>query len=171
MSRSPPPRNTRVDVPEKRVVVCSNHPATKIVLFGPLVSAVKKSVPGLTRRAVQLAVPVVAAVGDARSGGAGALGADSLDRALDAALVEGQSEVVVGAQQDGVAAMQHTFGGRQHGVEVHVERIGAGAAQRVEDALLGRVLGENGHQPLLRNSSIARICVAMIPLASQAPRP
>src|SRR5262249_49349433 len=65
------------------------------------------------------------------------------------------AEVVVGAQQDRRPSLQDAFRRRQHRVEVHVEGIRAGFAQRVQDALLGRVLGEDGHQPLLRNSSIA----------------
>ncbi len=68
----------------------------------------------------------VAAVGDARAGRAGAFGADRLDGGVHAALVEGQAEIVVGADQQGLAAVDDRFGRRQDPFHADLERIVSG---------------------------------------------
>jgi hypothetical protein len=79
----------------------------------------------------QRAVAGVGAVGDARAGGAGALAADRLDRRLDAVRIEGQPQVVVGADQDDLAPVDDRFGGGDDAVHADVERIPAGGQQAV----------------------------------------
>jgi hypothetical protein len=55
-------------------------------------------------------VLAIAAVGDARTGRAGALGADRLDGSFHAGRVERQAEIVVGADQQGLAAVDDRLG-------------------------------------------------------------
>ena len=81
----------------------------------------------------------VAAVGDARAGGAGALAADRLDGGLHAGRIEGQAEIVVGADQqvlrplmiasvgDSTRSMRIWNGSSPVGADV---AIGARAARR-----------------------------------------
>ncbi len=68
----------------------------------------------------------VAAVGDARAGRAGALGTDRLDGGFHAGRVEGQAEVVIGADEQGLLAVDDRLGGRQHPLHADLEGVGAG---------------------------------------------
>ncbi len=91
--------------------------------------------------ALQAQVAVVTAVGDAGPGGARALALGRLHRLFDAVGIEGQAQVVVGAQKDGALAAQHALGGRQDTVEAHAQRLDAHAAHSVISGLVHPVFG------------------------------
>jgi hypothetical protein len=87
----------------------------------------------------------VAAVGDARAGGAGALGADRLDGGFHAGGIEGQAEIVVGADQQRLAAVDDRLGRRQHPLHADLERIVAGGADVAIGLEQARMAVEEAH--------------------------
>jgi hypothetical protein len=99
----------------------------------------------LARAVFELDVGLEAAVGDAGTGGAGAAFLNSLDRGSDRLLVEGQAQIVVGAQQDGAFAVDHAFSRRDDGVEAHAEGISAGLPDRVVGVAVREMLVEQPH--------------------------
>ena len=71
-------------------------------------------------------MPVIAAIGDPRAGGAGAKFPHRLGTFGDNVRIVGQPKIVVGAQQQLAVAFDHRLGGREHMVQHHAERIGFG---------------------------------------------
>jgi len=69
----------------------------------------------------------------------------SLDRRGDGLGVEGQAQIVVGAEQDDRFAVDDTLGGRDHRIKAHVERIGAGLPNRLVCLAIGEVFIEQPH--------------------------
>ena len=75
----------------------------------------------------QFGVAGVGAVGDARAGGAGAALPDRAGGRSDAFGVECQAEVIVGAREQYIAAVDDRLGRRQDLVDPNAERVLAGA--------------------------------------------
>ena len=99
----------------------------------------------LGHRQFQIAVPRIAAVGDARTGGPGTEAADCRDRLLDAAFIEGQAQVVVGAEQYRLASIDDALGRRQDAVERDFQRVGISRAKPVVGLCQMVKLGKNAH--------------------------
>src|SRR3546814_1541001 len=79
--------------------------------------------------AFQCAVTGIAAVGDARAGGAGAERLYRAHRFFDAVRIEGQAEIIVGAEQDDAPTVDDTFGRRFNTIEADGKRIMRAAAE------------------------------------------
>ena len=73
----------------------------------------------------------VGAVGDARAGGARSLGVDRRARRRHAGRIEGQAEIVVGAEEDHIAPVDDRLGGRFDAVHADMEGIQAAAEQAI----------------------------------------
>src|SRR3546814_17746477 len=79
--------------------------------------------------AFQCAVTGIAAVGDARAGGAGAERLYRAHRFFDAVRIEGQAEIIVGAEQDDAPTVDYTFGCRFNTIDADGKRIMRAAAE------------------------------------------
>ena len=87
----------------------------------------------------------VAAVGDTRAGRAGSLGANGLDRRLHAGGIEGQAEVIVGADQERLASVDDGFGRRQDPLHTNLERVVAGGPNVAVGLEQARMAIEQAH--------------------------
>ena len=88
----------------------------------------------------------VAAIGDARSGGAGAEPFNGVNGFRDNRRIMGEAQVIIGPQQEDWLILDHCFGRRKHGIEHHVERIRAGAIQLLVRRHDRREFVEQGHR-------------------------
>ncbi len=106
----------------------------------------------------QAHVAVVAAVGDARAGGPGALATRGLHRLLYAVRVEREAKIIIRAQEYRFSAVQHALGGGEHAFKAHAEGIDAVLAQGVIGMPVGGMFREYCHPGVpLRRSSTAWI--------------
>ena len=94
---------------------------------------------------LEVLVGGVIAVGDTRAGGAGTFRRGRRPGRFDAVGIEGQAEVVVGPEQDNVAAPDDGFRGRAYLLHTHVEGIGAYLQQAVAGAGQGGKLVKQIH--------------------------